>query len=159
MILITLGTQDKSFHRLLEEVDRLINKGLIKDKVVVQAGSTKYKSINMEIFDLIDPDTFNGLIKKSKFVITHAGVGTILSAILAGKKVIAVPRLKKYKEHVNDHQLEIIKAFSKDKYILGIEDVSHLEKAIKKIKTFKPAKYQETRDDLVNYIDNYIESL
>lgn len=159
MILITLGTQDKSFQRLLEEVDRLINKGLIKDKVVVQAGSTKYKSTNMEIFDLIDPDTFNDLIKKSKFVITHAGVGTILSAILAGKKVIAVPRLKKYKEHVNDHQLEIIKAFSKDKYILGIEDVSHLEKAIKKIKTFKPAKYQETRDDLVNYIDNYIESL
>lgn len=159
MVLITLGTQDKSFQRLLEEVDRLIEKGVIKDKVVVQAGSTKYKSPHMEIFDLIDSDTFNDLIKKANYVITHAGVGTILSSILAGKKVIAVPRLKKYKEHVNDHQLEIIKAFSKDKYIIGIEDVSSLENAIKKLKSFKPAKYQETRDDLVNYIDNYIESL
>lgn len=159
MILITLGTQDKSFHRLLEEVDCLIKKGVIKDKVIVQAGSTKYKSSNMEIFDLIDPDTFNYLIKKARFVITHAGVGTILNSILAGKKVIAAARLKKYKEHVNDHQLEIVRAFSKDKYIIGVEDVSGLEKAIKKLKTFKPAKYEETRDDLVNYIDNYIESL
>lgn len=159
MILITLGTQDKSFHRLLEEVDYLIDKGLIKDKVVVQAGSTKYKSDNMEIFDLIDQDTFNDLIKKASYVITHAGVGTILTALLAGKKVIAVARLKKYKEHVNDHQLEIIRAFSKEKYIIGIEDVKELERAINKLKTFEPAKYIETRDELVNYIDNYIESL
>ena len=53
MILVTLGTQDKTFVRLLDEIDKLINKGIIKDKVIVQAGFTKYSSDNMEIFDLI----------------------------------------------------------------------------------------------------------
>ena len=53
MILVTLGTQDKSFKRLLEAIDKQINAGKIKDKVVVQAGLTKYSSDNMEIFDFI----------------------------------------------------------------------------------------------------------
>ena len=49
MILVTLGTQDKTFIRLLEKIDDLIEKGLIKDQVVVQSGYTKYHSSNMEI--------------------------------------------------------------------------------------------------------------
>ena len=52
MILITLGTQDKQFTRLLESVQKEIDKGNIKDEVVVQAGHTKFESKDMEIFDL-----------------------------------------------------------------------------------------------------------
>ena len=44
MIFVTLGTQDKSFNRLLEKVDRQIDLGNIKEKVIVQAGFTKYNS-------------------------------------------------------------------------------------------------------------------
>ena len=51
MILVVLGTQDKQFTRLLKAVDKEIEKGNIKDKVVVQAGQTKYESKKMEIFD------------------------------------------------------------------------------------------------------------
>ena len=47
MILVTLGTKDKTFVRLLEKINQLIDQGLIKDKVVVQAGFTKYSSDNM----------------------------------------------------------------------------------------------------------------
>ena len=53
MILVMLGTQNNSFHRLLEEIDNLIEKGIIKDEVVVQAGYTKYESKNMKIFGLV----------------------------------------------------------------------------------------------------------
>ena len=53
MILVMLGTQNNSFHRLLEELDKLIEKEIIQEEVIVQAGHTKYKSKNMEIFDLI----------------------------------------------------------------------------------------------------------
>ena len=52
MILITLGTQDKQFTRLLNVVQNEIDKGNIKDKVIVQAGHTKFESNDMEIFDL-----------------------------------------------------------------------------------------------------------
>ena len=78
MILVTLGTQDKNFVRLLEKIDQLINNGLIKDKVIVQAGFTKYNSENMEIFDLIPQDEFNDLMDKADIIITHGGVGNII---------------------------------------------------------------------------------
>ena len=49
MILVLLGTQDKQFPRLLKEIDRLIEKKVIKDKVIAQVGITKYNSNNMEM--------------------------------------------------------------------------------------------------------------
>ena len=64
MILVTLGTQDKSFVRLLKAIDREIKKGNIKEKVIVQAGYTKYNSKNMEIFDLTTPDEIDKWIKE-----------------------------------------------------------------------------------------------
>ena len=53
MIFVSLGTQDKSFSRLLELLDKEINKGFITDNIIVQAGYTKYESKNMEIFDYL----------------------------------------------------------------------------------------------------------
>ena len=58
MIFVTLGTQDKSFKRLLKAVEKEKLNGNIKEKVVVQAGYTKYKSDVMEIFDTISKDEF-----------------------------------------------------------------------------------------------------
>ena len=141
MILVTLGTQDKTFVRLLEKINQLIDQGLIKDKVVVQAGFTKYSSDNMEIFDLIPQDEFNNLMSKADLVITHGGVGNIISALEKNKKVIAVPRLAKYGEHINDHQTQIIAKFNDLGYIIGLQDVDELDRAIKEVKKFKPQKF------------------
>ena len=96
MILVMLGTQNNSFHRLLEEIDKLINDGLIKEDVVVQAGNTKYESTNMKIFDFISSDELDKLEQQADCIITHGGVGSIISSIEKDKKVIAVPRLKQY---------------------------------------------------------------
>ena len=90
MILVTLGTQDKPFTRLLKAIDKEIKNGNIKDKVVVQAGNTKYESSNMEIFDFKSNDELKDLISKSDLIITHGGVATILESIQRDKKVIAV---------------------------------------------------------------------
>ena len=90
MILITLGTQDKQFTRLLDVVQNEIDNGNIKDKVVVQAGHTKYESNNMEIFDLIDRDKFSYLISECDLLITHGGVGSIIIGLQNNKKVIVL---------------------------------------------------------------------
>ena len=137
MILVLLGTQNNSFHRLLEEIEKNIDAGNITDKVVVQAGFTKYKSNKMEIFDMIPQEELDKLIKEADLVITHGGVGSIMAAVKQGKKVIAVPRLKKYGEHVNDHQLEIIETFKKQGIIIGINDVTELAQALKDAEVFK----------------------
>ena len=158
MILVTLGTQDKNFTRLLVAIDELIQKGIIKDKVVVQAGSTKYESKNMEIFDLIDRDKFNDMIKDCDLIITHGGVGSILNGLKNNKVVIACPRLAKYNEHINDHQKQIIDRFSEAGYIIGITEMDELSEALKKAKKFKPKKYISNTHNMVDIISKFIDN-
>ena len=159
MILVMLGTQNNSFHRLLEEIDDLINKGIINDEVVVQAGYTKYKSKNMKIFSLIPLEELEELIEKADLIITHGGVGSIISSLKKGKKVIAVPRLHEYQEHVNNHQKEIVETFDKKGYIIGIQDVKELNEAIEKSKDFVPEKYLSSNKKMLNIIENFIDNL
>lgn len=159
MIFVTLGTNDESFERLLKAIDKEIEKKTIKERVIVQAGCTKYESKNMEIFDLIPRDEFDKLISECDLLITHGGVGSILTGITKGKKVIAVPRLSKYKEHGNDHQLQIVENFSKKKYILAVKDMNKLGKIIEKSKTFKPQKFVSNTNNIINMIEDYIDNL
>lgn len=158
MILVTLGTQDKDFSRLLKAVEKQIENGNIKDKVVAQIGTTKYKSSLMETFDLIPSDKFNELMSECDILITHGGVGSILAGLKENKKVIAAARLSKYKEHVNDHQLEIIDKFTKAGYILELKDFEKLDKVLKKCETFEPKKYKSNTENMVKLIENYIDS-
>ena len=158
MILVTLGTQDKSFSRLLEAIQKEIDNHNIKDKVIVQAGHTKFKSDDMEIFDLVPMDKLNDYIDKCDLLITHGGVGSIVDALKKGKKVIAAPRLKKYNEHTNDHQLQIINSYYKQGYILKLTDFDKLNEILKKAKTFKPKKYASNNENFVQKIKEYIDN-
>ena len=130
----------------------------IKDKVVVQAGfSSDYKSKDMEIFDLIPMDEFEKLIEECDLLITHGGVGSIISGLKNDKKVIAAARLKKYGEHTNDHQLQIIENFSKEGYILSLENFDELDKVIEKSKKFKPKKYKSNTKKFINLISKKVD--
>ena len=158
MILVTLGTQDKNFSRLLDAVQKQIDNGNIKDEVIVQAGCTKYQSKDMKIFDLLDQEEFKRLISECDLLITHGGVGSILTGLKNNKKVIAAARLSKYKEHMNDHQLQIIEKFSKSGYILELKDFDKLGEVIEKSKKFKPKKYQSNTENMIKLIENYIDN-
>lgn len=157
MIFVTLGTQDKPFKRLLKAVEEEIEKGTIKDTVIVQAGFTKYKSDKMIIHDYLPMEVFDEYIEQADLVICHGGVGSILGALNKKKKVIAAPRLKRYKEHVNDHQTQIIDNFIKQGYIVGIRDMEELGDAIKKSKTFVPKEYKSNRDNMIKLIEKLID--
>lgn len=162
MILVLLGTQNNSFHRLLEKLDELVEKKVIDEKIVVQAGYTKYESKNMRIFGLIPQEELERYQEQADLIITHGGVGSIISSIKRGKKVIAVPRLHKYHEHVNDHQTQIIENFSIKNYIIGINEVDELEQAILKAKNFVPEKYEiknHEENKIIKIIEKFIDNL
>ena len=160
MILVMLGTQNNDFHRLLDEIERNIENGNINEEVIVQAGFTKYKSNKMKIFDVTSKKNLEDLIKKADLIITHAGVGSIEMSLEQNKKVIAVPRLKKYKEHVNDHQKDIEGEFNKRGWIIGINDVSELCIALKKVGNFIPKKYEKPKtDEIVYVIKTFIDKI
>lgn len=157
MILVTLGTQDKPFTRLLDAIQKEIDNGNIKDKVIVQAGFTKYQSKDMEIFDLLDRDTFTELIKKCDLLITHGGVGSILNGLTNHKKVIVCPRLFKYQEHMNDHQTQIVERFLEEGYILAYQEHDNLGDILKKVDSFHPKEFQSNTDNFIKIIENFID--
>lgn len=157
MIFVTLGTQDKSFKRLLKSIDKCIENKHIKQKVIVQAGYTKYKSNNMTIIDFMDKDEFEHNIDSCSLLITHGGAGSILTGMKKKKKIIAVPRLYKYKEHTNDHQKQIVKEFADEGYILELRDFNKLGKLIEKSKNFTPKKFVSNTPNMIKLIEDYIE--
>jgi len=158
MILVLLGTQNNSFHRLLEEVQKNIDNGNIQEEVIVQKGYTKFESQTMTLYDQLPLNEMNQLIEKADLIITHGGVGSIINSIQRSKKVIAIPRLKKYNEHVNDHQLDIIQSFNKKGYIIGLNGVEELKDALEKVKYFEPQKYIKNTGNIISIIENFIDN-
>lgn len=160
MILVVLGTQDKSFHRLLDEVERLIDKGIIKEEVIAQIGYTEFTPRHIKVHHFLNREEMKTLQKEANYVITHAGVGSIMECLEQKKKIIVVPRLKKYKEHTNDHQLQILNTFCNSGYVIGAREVEELETCIQKLKKFKPKQLQhKSNQKMINIIEDYIANL
>ena len=157
MILVLLGTQKNDFHRLLDAVQKNIDNGTITDKVIVQAGYTKFESSNMEIFDLIPIDKMNNLIDTAQLVITHGGVGSIIGALKKQKKIIVMPRLSKYGEHVNNHQQEIVSIFEEKGFIKSIHSAEDLTKILLEIDNFIPNVYQSNTNRIIEIITKFID--
>ena len=137
MILVTLGTQKEQFTRLLDYIE----KSKIQDKIIVQAGHTKFESKKMEIFDFIPYEKMEQYIEKADVIITHSGTGSVLTPLKKGKKVIVCARLSKYEEHVDDHQVELLEVFKEEGYVLELSENNKLDEVYEELKKFKPKKY------------------
>lgn len=153
MIFVTLGTQDKHFSRLLEAVEKLN----IEEKIIAQTGSTDFKSNKMEIHRYMSAEEFEKYVKDARVIITHAGVGTIILGLKFHKKMIVAARRKEYKEHVNDHQMQILDNFSKEGYILPLYEFDNLEKLINE--EFKPREYTSNKEKFNSLLEAEINSL
>lgn len=125
MIFVTVGTQDKQFPRLLNAIEDLD----LHEEIVIQSGNTEFESNkkNTKVYKFLPQNEFLNYMKKANQIVTHAGVGTIIQGLKLNKKMIVAPRLKKYGEHVNDHQLQILDTFSKAGYILPLYDLGELK--------------------------------
>ncbi|MGH4038737.1 MAG: PssE/Cps14G family polysaccharide biosynthesis glycosyltransferase [Sphaerochaeta sp.] len=113
MIFITTGSRSFQFNRLLKAVDEAIEAGLITEPVFTQIGSSDYRIKNYEYVEFLNHDEFNSKMNSCDLVLTHGGTGVIVNSVKLGKRVVAVPRLAKYGEVVDDHQTQLIKAFEK----------------------------------------------
>lgn len=157
MILVTLGTQDKSFVRLLEALEKQCENGLIQDEIIVQSGYTKFESKHMKLIPYFSQDELDQYRQNAQCIITHGGVGSILDGCRYGKKIIGVARLKEFKEHINDHQIEICEQFSKDGYILYAEKLEDIHRLIEQSKSFEPKKYIFDNKKLILHIKSVID--
>lgn len=163
MIVILLGTQKFQFNRLIDEIIDLKIKGVIDEKIFIQRG---YSDVNIPVKfkndfivkDFVASEVLADQIQKATIVITHGGTSSIISALKVKKKVIVVPRLKKFNEHVDDHQLEIVRYFESKNYILCVENIQTLTIIIEKAKNdFSPNHYDGEGSKLLSSINNDVK--
>lgn len=158
-IFITLGSQKFQFNRLLKAVDELCEQEVIGCEIFAQTGASDYRPKHYAYKNFLDRDEFTEEMRKADIVITHGGTGAIIGAVKMGKKVIAVPRLARYGEHVDDHQTQLIKEFEDSNLICGCHDTDELGYAIETVRHTEYAGYSTNTGRIIQNIENYIELL
>lgn len=159
MILVLVGTFKADFSRPIKAIEKTILEGAITDEIIIQAGHTSYESSHMTIRKFIESDELNELYDNAEIIVTHAGVGSILKGVEKGKKMIAVPRLHKYHEHVDNHQLDILEEFANQNYLIAWNENDNFARLLAQAKNFNPSPYISNKMGLTDYLINYIETL
>lgn len=158
MILILLGSQKFQFNRLLKAIDEQVKSEEIQDEeIIAQIGHSDYIPKNYKYKRFIDRDKLIEYICKADVIICHGGTGVIINSLKKGKKVIAIPRLSEFNEHVDNHQEEIIDKFSNENYLIGLKDLNKLHNVIIKIKNMKLKRFISNTGHFVSIIENIIE--
>ena len=157
MIFVTVGMHQEGFDRLIKKMDEIA--GNIDEEVIMQIGSTEYQPRNAKYFEFTeDFQRVQELNRKARVVVCHGGAGTIITALEQGTPVIAVPRLKRYGEHINDHQLELVDALVEEGKVMAVYDVEELEGALNNLILNSSLKIEKD-ERLVNALKEYMEEL
>lgn len=109
MIFATVGTQ-LPFPRLLDALEATAER--LDLKVLAQTGAPPQPNLWPHVvqYNTLDPADFEAKFRSAELVVSHAGMGTILSARRFGKPLIVLPRRHDLGEHRNDHQISTARA-------------------------------------------------
>ena len=161
MIFVTVGLHGEGFNRLVEMMEEIAAK--TEDKVIIQIGRSNYVPRHAEFFRFREKKGMGDLYSSAEIIVTHGGVGSIMSALTYGKPVIVVPRLSDQGEHKDDHQLDIMTTFSKLGYILAAYNCTELEKAIYAIKNgekkLRRYNFGLERQSMIDFLRLYLHNL
>jgi UDP-N-acetylglucosamine transferase subunit ALG13 len=158
MIFLTVGTQFP-FDRLVRAVDEACDNGLIDEEIFAQIGQTLYKPHNFESTASLEKGVFDNYVKQASSIIGHAGMGTITMALCNHKPLLVMPRLKRYHEVVNDHQLALAEKFAEFGYLLVAHDEKELAECVRKLKKFTPKPRTANPDAVISRIHQFLDNL
>jgi len=141
----------KGFDRLLKKMDEIA--GTSGEEVVMQIGHTSFRPQNAKWFGFTTESDIKEWCKKARVVVTQPAM-SILDAQEQGVPVVVVPRLKKYNEVIDDHQLDFARHLEKEGKVIAVYDVDKLDAVLQK----PDLKPQELAKDsrLVNALKKYI---
>lgn len=159
MIFATVGSQKFQFNRIFQMLDELIESGAIQDEVFAQIGNSDYQPKNYLYASFLNKDEFDRRIHTCDVLITHGGVATVIAGLKNQKPVIVVPRLSKYKEHVDDHQVQIAESFEEQNYVVMYREGNCLDDLLRYAESHNFSTYCSQRDVVVNTIKDYLVSI
>jgi UDP-N-acetylglucosamine transferase subunit ALG13 len=131
MIYVTVGagTGGQEFDRLIKKVDGIAPH--FEEEFIVQLGASQYIPRNIKWFDYVPYEESLEYFRKAKLIIGHCGSGTVINALGFGKPLIVIPRLLKFNEHSDDHQLEMAVLLEQSRIAQVVYDVEDLESVIR----------------------------
>jgi UDP-N-acetylglucosamine transferase subunit ALG13 len=113
MILVTVGTEQFPFNRLMKWIQVLIDREFLQaTDLVVQYGSCTIVPAGVQSHSILAQAQFQSLVQRANLIISHCGEGTLLLLDTLQKPYILVPRSKRFQEHVDDHQVELANALA-----------------------------------------------
>ena len=156
MIFVCVGSRDYQFNRLLKELDELVENGEIKDTILAQIGQSEYEPKNYKWTRFMNQDVFKKYQNEADLIISHGGTGTLIGSLKLGKQVIAVPRLAKYGEHIDDHQTQISKVLSEEGYLREVLNIKDLKSAINLAYSEPIEKKYDRPSNIISIICDFI---
>lgn len=127
MIFCTIGTQ-MPFDRFVRVIDSIAPQ--LHEEVIVQTLKGTYIPKNVKVVDFLSPKDFENVFAQARLIVAHAGMGTIITALLREKPIVVFPRRKELKEHRNNHQLATATKLKELGYIHVAEDEQQLKDLI-----------------------------
>jgi UDP-N-acetylglucosamine transferase subunit ALG13 len=125
---VSVGNATQPFRRLLAEVACLA--AVLPQPVVVQHGLTPFKSNICQAVPFVNMSEFECLVAEANLLILHAGAGSVIHAVRAGKVPVVMPRRARYGEHVDDHQLEFAQTLAITGRLVVAEEPEQLREAV-----------------------------
>jgi beta-1,4-N-acetylglucosaminyltransferase len=125
VIFVTIGSYEP-FDRLLAAVGALLG----DEPIIAQCGGSRVRPVRASCVEFMPFDDLVEHVRRARAVITHAGVGSVLTVLANGKRPIVVPRLKRFGEAVDDHQLAFARRLSVAGAVVLVEDPAQLEHAL-----------------------------
>ncbi len=161
MIFVTVGNHNQPFNRLLQWIDEIARERIFSERFFVQRGHTKLALASCESVDFLDSQEFDACLAQAVALVTHAGQGTIFASLAAGLTPVVVPRLKRFNEHTNDHQLQIALAFEQQ----GLIRVAHTRdeltlhlSAVLQAKR-RPKRHMRPNERLLSIVRSYLDAV
>ena len=127
MIYVTVGTMFLDFPRLTNAMDAIARD--TGEQVIIQTGMGNTLPQHCEHFAFKPREEVMEIQRNARVVVCHAGIGCVSDALRMKRPLIVVPRLKRYNEHMNDHQLELARAVETRGWGRVIQDVRDLPQA------------------------------
>lgn len=158
MIFVTVGTTH-GFDRLIRAVDEAIDRGLIEDEVYGQIGTGTYTPRNFDYVCALDKGEFDACMKQASGVISHAGMGVVTLASDHGKRILVMPRRKRYREVVNDHQVAIAEEFARLGHVLHARNEKELLEQVGRLATFVPIPRKVNKEAVIDRIAGFLSSV
>jgi len=116
LIFVAVGSTEFPFDRLVQAVVAGIGGMEKPPRVIIQGGVSGQPRAckNIEFHRYLSPDEMNRFISRADKIVTHAGFGLLHQIEQRGRVVpLVVPRLRRYREHVDDHQLHYARYLAK----------------------------------------------